>query len=248
MSGDLFFAALQAARSGWRVFPVRGKRPYFALWRDLATTDVHTIEHWFGDVYRHAGLGAIPPARIVRLDVDVKGDGRGTVRRWRRSQLGLSDTLTVRTPSGGAHMYFTGGDDLKEVRLAPGVELKVGAVILPPTRGYRWIGYGDERPAELPDWLRARAQHEARKARDERRRAGFALGNTTLDEVARRITIVTQDEPLVKASGYLSFSCPAHESRHRRSAWAVETDHGVRVGCFAHCSPRDIVAALESAA
>jgi hypothetical protein len=87
VSGDLFFAALQAARRGWRVFPIRGKRPYFALWRDLATTDVRTIEHWFGDIYRHAGLGAIPPARIVRLDVDVKGDGRGTIREWRTSEL-----------------------------------------------------------------------------------------------------------------------------------------------------------------
>ena len=71
MSGrEVTLAALQAARRGWLVYPLRPrtKRPYFGRVADLATTDSDTILQWFDGVYSDADLGAIPPGHIVRVD------------------------------------------------------------------------------------------------------------------------------------------------------------------------------------
>jgi hypothetical protein len=248
-AADTCLAALQAAAKGWRVGPMRQKRPAFARWAELFTTHPATIELWFGDVYRDAGLGAIPPAHIVRIDVDhhATADGWDTINRWSAARFELPETLAVRTPRAGLHLYFTtGAEDLTSAFVGPSVELKVGLTVLPPTRGYRWLGFGDERIAELPEWFAVGARRAVQSNRVERAKAASGLAATSLDELAWMIEAKTGDAPRRPRDGWLAFRCPAHNDRSP-SAWAKETDRGVRVGCSAGCPPASVTQALEAA-
>jgi hypothetical protein len=250
MTADLQLAALQAADKGWRVFPTRLKRPCFPRWQELATTDAATVSLWFGgDLYPDAGLGAIPPSHIVRIDVDRRedADGAATIERWAAAGYALPETLSVRTKRGGTHRYFTTeAERLTSTFVGPHVELKVGQTILPPTPGYHWLGYGDERVAELPGWFVEGARRAAQCARVERAEAASSLASTTLDELAWTIEAITGDAPRRPREGWLAFRCPAHNDRSP-SAWAKETPRGVRVGCSAGCPPASVTEALEAA-
>jgi len=243
---DLTLAALQAARRGWLVYPIRphSKRPYFGRVADLATTDPDAILLWFDDVYRDADLGSIPPGHIIRIDVDRHGtrggDGIRTVPRWRSEGHTLPPTLTASTPRAGQHLYFRCYEAVTSHPICPdgSVELKTGSTILPPSHGRKWLGYGDETILDLPDWLYD-------KWRDERQRRwrehGAAPTVAAASELVDRIAIVTGSEPWVR--GYFgSFRCPAHNDR-RASAW-LRTKEPVIVGCSAGCAPAAILQAL----
>jgi hypothetical protein len=242
-TADVLVAALQAAHNGSRVFPVRGKRPLLGCgWRDIATRDPSTICLWFGgDVYPNPGLGAIPPDGIVRVDVDKRADKDGDrmLSRWRSAGYELPESLMARTPSGGRHIYLRAHASVKGGPLCPdgSVELKVGSTILPPTRGYAWLGWGDESIADLPAWVvnmreeertRHRREHPHRPPRD-------------VDELADLIAQVTCEEVRWRGD-FGAFHCPAHDDR-RSSGWLCVNG---RVGCFAGCDAGAILAALEA--
>ena len=99
--------ALDLARRGFRVFPlVPGtKRPAIERWQDLATTDEATIRAAWAQ--REWNIGVATGHGLLGIDIDVKNgkDGEASF-----AALGLTaedlDTLTVRTPSGGRHVYF----------------------------------------------------------------------------------------------------------------------------------------------
>jgi hypothetical protein len=126
----LLRAALSAAAAGFHVFPVapRGKTPAVKDWENQATGDRHTITGWWRARPYNVGL-AVARSGIVVLDLD---DARGqqapppwTGATGGRDVLGRlaaaagqpfpDDTYTVRTPSGGEHLYF---------RALEGVELR----------------------------------------------------------------------------------------------------------------------------
>jgi hypothetical protein len=250
IGSDVCLAALQAAGKGWRVYPIRLKRPCFPRWKELATTNPATVSLWFGtDLYPDAGLGAIPPANIVRIDVDRRddADGEATIEKWVAAGYELPETLSVRTKRGGTHRYYTTeAEGLTSAFVGPHVELKVGQTILPPTHGYHWLGYGDERIAELPEWFVEGARRAVQSDRVERAKAASGLATTSLDELAWMIEAKTGDAPRRPREGWLAFRCPAHNDRSP-SAWARETDRGVRVGCSAGCPPSSVTEALEAA-
>lgn len=118
------------------------------------------------------------------------------------------------------------------------VELKTGSVILPPSHGYKWLGYGDEAVADLPAWV-------LEKWREERWRRWSEHGPvpTVADasELVDRIAIVTGEEPSMRGQ-FGSFRCPAHQDR-KASAW-LRTREPVIVGCSAGCAPAAILHAL----
>lgn len=103
--------AVALARRGFRVFPLipGTKRPAIEKWQKLATTDEEVIRRGWGD--RNYNIGIATGNGIVGIDIDVK-DGRQGEDSL--AALGLPqayfETLIVRTPSGGRHLYFKGPD------------------------------------------------------------------------------------------------------------------------------------------
>lgn len=99
--------ALEYARNGWHVFPLapNSKVPTAGSrgFKD-ATTDPARIEEMWRDPYFNVGLATGRISGLFVLDVDTK-DGRPGLESARL--LNLPRTLTVRTPTGGFHAYFS---------------------------------------------------------------------------------------------------------------------------------------------
>jgi len=125
--------ALHYAKLGWPVFPLAagGKVPAIAKANGGhgfldATTNVDCIERWWKD-YPDANVGIATGRWLLVIDVDPR-----KTQEWLESlhTLALPQTLTVRTWSGGWHLYFS-------MPAVPGIT--IGANLLP---GIDWRGNG----------------------------------------------------------------------------------------------------------
>ncbi|MFF7447172.1 MULTISPECIES: bifunctional DNA primase/polymerase [unclassified Streptomyces] len=186
----LLSAALGAAARGWYVFPLRPSSKQPALhgadrcrttgdcadghlkWEQRASTDPRRIALCWETYPANVAI-ATGPSGLVVVDLDVpkekSGKGSSDTPSGVSSFLALCEragqpwpsTYTVRTPSGGMHLYFTA---------PPGARLTNTAGMLAPLFDTRaWGGYvvaagstlpeGDyevitvDRVAELPAWL-----------------------------------------------------------------------------------------------
>jgi hypothetical protein len=105
--------ALDYAAHGWKVFPIRpdGKEPCTPHGVDDATTDESMIMRWFGNGLPNIGI-ATGVGSIDVLDVDVHptGNGYAALRVLAKAGLVKGAQAIVRTPSGGAHLWFKGTD------------------------------------------------------------------------------------------------------------------------------------------
>lgn len=165
--------AATCAALGWRVFPLRSdtRTPAMGAWPDVATTDRDTIRSWWTGRYSACGVGIAtgPESGLWVVDIDVKKGGRGfdTLRELcDRSGAALSDldTFCVRTPSGGAHLYWLwdasagseGGiaNSTGERGLGRGVDVRGvrGYVRAPGLDGYQVVG-ARIRAVAAPVWL-----------------------------------------------------------------------------------------------
>lgn len=106
-----------------------------------ATTDPEMIRRWWRARPNAAiGMPTGPTSGIDVLDLDCKRgkNGFAAVPDWER----LSPVI-VRTPSGGAHLYFksTGSIRNSTSRIAIGVDTRgvEGYVLLPPSPGYQFL-------------------------------------------------------------------------------------------------------------
>ena len=113
--GPLVRAALAMAARGWHVFPcaANGKQPALrGSWQQHATTDPARIRRWWAGAPYNIGISCGPSGLVV-IDLDVTKDGSGpngtdslAQVSQRHGQPCPSGTFTVRTPSGGTHLYF----------------------------------------------------------------------------------------------------------------------------------------------
>lgn len=164
---DLGSTAVHLATSGTRVFPLvpGGKTPLIKGGGGFrgATTDEATIRGWWAK-WPTANIGiACGASGIFVVDLDVR-DGKPGVPNWTALVGGraVPDTYTVRSPSGGVHLYFRAPDTaLPSTRgeLAAGID----------TRGFDGYTVGpgsvldgdddayhvecDAQIAETPAWL-----------------------------------------------------------------------------------------------
>lgn len=124
-------AALAWAARGFRVFPLRenGTKPVWQGWPETATTDPKTIRAWWdGTDYN---IGVCTTGMLV-VDIDTK-KGRPGLQSW-MSIHGAFDTLTVRTRSGGYHLYYSGANvGLSQGLLGEGLDVRShnGYVVAP---------------------------------------------------------------------------------------------------------------------
>lgn len=94
-------AALAWAARGFRVFPLRvnGTRPVYRNWPADATTDPERIRQWWIEDYN---IGMLTDGLMV-IDIDTKKPD--ALENFQKIGGG-PDTLTVRTKSGGFHLYY----------------------------------------------------------------------------------------------------------------------------------------------
>lgn len=105
-------AAHGYADAGWPVFPCQpgGKTPLTRHGHlDATTSHAHIDQWWSRTPDANLGIATGAPGPDV-LDIDVKAgrDGFAALRRASRAGLIPSPIAAVRTPSGGAHLYFPG--------------------------------------------------------------------------------------------------------------------------------------------
>ena len=173
----LMSAALGLARRGWFVFPLRPKDkrplPRFTHWEQRATRDPDRIYQWWSAAAYNIGV-ATGPSKLLVIDCDSAGQ-EAPPPRWRDAHSGFDvltllakeaqqrvpATLSVRTPSGGTHLYFHAPNDthLRNTVGSLGWHIDtrgVGGYVVGPrsVRSDGWYTIIQPAPiAPLPGWL-----------------------------------------------------------------------------------------------
>ncbi|KDN77860.1 hypothetical protein DF19_02445 [Streptomyces olindensis] len=198
MNRHLLFAALDAAERGWAVLPLRpgDKRPALhgedvcpgigdcagghRKWEERATIDPDRIRRAWGDLPFNVGIATGPSGLVVvDLDMPKRKSSTGTpngvttfTALCERAGHAVPNTRTVRTASGGVHLYFTAPSGVRlgntAGRLGKRIDTRAwgGYVVAPgsitPTGAYAVVN--DVSPAPLPEWLCARltVRHSSR--------------------------------------------------------------------------------------
>ena len=110
-SPSLALAARNLAAAGVPVFPcvVEGKRPLTRRGFLDASSDPEQVAAWWSRTPdANIGIPTGAASGVVVVDVDVHGPQDGRAAYQRATDAGLVDGagLLVRTPTGGAHVYF----------------------------------------------------------------------------------------------------------------------------------------------
>lgn len=150
-------SALSLAERGFRIFPLsrRGWKPAHKGWQAEATTDLLQIFEWWSEA--DFNIGVATGQGLVVIDVDDKSGKNGSKTLDAFKLNGETyDTFTVRTPTGGRHIYFAGdgvrnsagrlGKDL-DVRGAGGYVVGPGSFIPDGAKNAKGGEYVIERPA-----------------------------------------------------------------------------------------------------
>ncbi|MEV0090062.1 bifunctional DNA primase/polymerase [Streptomyces sp. NPDC050738] len=177
-------AAQDAAARGWHVFPLipGDKRPAIRDWAQRATTDPERIARCWAHAPYNIGI-ATGPSTLIVVDLDrPKTEGDTAPAEWaahgvhdgadvlavlceRHGQPFPCDTYTVRTWSGGTHLYFTApeGEPLRNTTGDSGKGLgwkvdtrAVGGLVVAAGSTFNGLPYetAHEAPvAPLPSWL-----------------------------------------------------------------------------------------------
>ncbi|MEW1988487.1 bifunctional DNA primase/polymerase [Brevibacterium casei] len=143
-SPNLTFAARSLAAAGVPVFPclVEGKRPLTRRGFLDASSDPEQVAAWWSRTPNaNIGIPTGAASGVVVVDVDVHGPHDGRAAYQRATDAGLVDGagLLVRTPTGGAHVYFpatTGSEQRSWQAATAGVDFRGdgGYIIAPPSR------------------------------------------------------------------------------------------------------------------
>ncbi len=103
--------ALSAAEAGFPTFPTNPstKKPYISDWPNRATTDKSKIvEFWtlFPDAMAGVVTGVPSGYFVLDIDVEENEDPFEKLAEFEKQHGNLPKTMTVKTPSGGLHLYF----------------------------------------------------------------------------------------------------------------------------------------------
>ncbi|MFH9553279.1 bifunctional DNA primase/polymerase [Streptomyces sp. NPDC017435] len=190
MNRHLLYAALDAAERGWAVLPLRpgDKRPALhgedvcpaigdcagghRKWEERATIDPDRIRRAWGELPFNVGI-ATGPSGLVVVDLDMPKRKSSTdtpsgvttfTALCERAGQAVPTTRTVRTASGGVHLYFTAPAGVRlgntAGRLGKRIDTRAwgGYVVAPGsiTRAGAYAVVTDVPPAPLPEWLSSR--------------------------------------------------------------------------------------------
>lgn len=156
----LLQAALDLCRKGASVIPVRRDKKPLVHWRRYQQHPASSseIEKWVKDLHPW-GVALVTGRDVIVLDID----GEQGFEALRTRGFHVPPTLRVKTPRGGAHLYFE-DPGLPTKNFAGGTRScplpmvdfrgRGGYVIAPPTPGYTYVE--QKIPvAAMPDWLKS---------------------------------------------------------------------------------------------
>lgn len=161
-------AALRCAAKGWPVLPLRGKLPTVAHGVHDATTDRRVIAGWWDrDPDGNLGIATGTQAGVWVLDLDLhdpEASGLMSIQALEAVHGVLPETLTVRTGTGGLHLYWRMPQDRKvrnRAKMRPGIDARGdgGYVVAPPSlhpdtgAAYQVPEAGRHPVADAPGWL-----------------------------------------------------------------------------------------------
>ena len=154
-------AALDYAKRGWSVFPLHtsikgkcscgnpdctsvGKHPRTKNGYKDASQDEDVIRDWW-DTYPNANIGIVTGADsgIIVLDIDPQNGGEDSLKKLRKENGELQNTVKVVTGGGGEHMYFQHPEDGTKIGNRaglgseyPGLDIRGGGgyVVAPPSK------------------------------------------------------------------------------------------------------------------
>jgi len=158
-----------------------------------ATTDPRRINMLWGK-FRTANIGMATgeASDLIVVDVDPKHGGIASLEELERKHGKLPTTLTVRTPSGGFHLYFRYVEGITNSPggLPEGIDVRGegGYVLVPPSVGYSWE---DRSPvADAPDWLlELIRERKPTEAGGKRRSCGSIPDGEPIPEGQRNTTL-----------------------------------------------------------
>ncbi|MBP2444836.1 bifunctional DNA primase/polymerase [Rhizobium leguminosarum] len=146
--------ALQYHRDGWQVIAANQSKKPVHPWKSSRLSD-HDVHRFFGGTDNLVGIVTGAQSGIFVVDPDEKNGKQGIAALAAAGEL--PPTYTVRTRSGGRHLYFRhpgNGVRIKTIsEILPGVDVRGdgGYVVAPGNNGYEVI---DGNPmAEAPSWL-----------------------------------------------------------------------------------------------
>lgn len=159
MNNQLLEAALNYARRGWAVFPVKpnGKTPLTKTGFKEASKDETTIKMWWSH-FPNANIGVATGAvsdGLVVIDIDihdVEEISKRYIDEWTKANAPLPQTLTQITGSGGRHLFFRSNREFKSsTHSDASIDIRAngGYVIMPPSNHstggvYRWLDEASE--------------------------------------------------------------------------------------------------------
>jgi hypothetical protein len=224
-------APVQRLVTEWNlnVFPVAagGKNP-IVKWQSSYTTCDEDFDN-FRKMYKKCNWGVnCGRSKLIVIDIDIKDgkDGYKTLAALEKKYGKLPETFTVRTPTGGYHLYFWGICSSSTEKLGEGLDVKsVGGFVVAPgsctAKGAKtvdgdYVIEKDIQIAAIPDWF-------------------VDLANVRIQKDPLRNTPVIdldQENNIASASSYLLNDAPiaiAHQSGNSTAykvACAVR-DHGI---------------------
>lgn len=165
--------ALALATKGFYIFPceANGKLPTLP-WRERSTINPETIKSWFvcditgWEQDYNIGIDCAKSGLTV-VDVDTKPgkEGKKTYETF-DAENGWPETFTVKTPSGGLHLYYLGGGFRNtqgdKGGIGPGIDTRSegGFVVAPGSaiaeKEYKVIR--DKKIVPVPEWLKEKLQ------------------------------------------------------------------------------------------
>ncbi len=129
-----------------------------------ASTNADVIRDWWAQTpAANIGVATGPRSGVWVLDVDPQHEGDQSLAEVVSRYEELPDTVAVRTPSGGLHLWWKWPSDIEirnsAGRVGAGIDVRGqgGYVIAPPSRlsngrSYRWV-QGSTEILSAPDWL-----------------------------------------------------------------------------------------------
>lgn len=130
--------------------------------RDASTTEPNTLNAWAREYpgYNWGYCPAMGGETVIDLDNHASKNGEKALSDWLR-EIGhtLPPTFTVRTPTGGKHLYFKGALPTSKDNFKLGVDVHSAKahVVVPGSivKAGAYTIEDDREPAELPAWFSA---------------------------------------------------------------------------------------------